>query len=261
MAHVRAWWAAAALATALCLGGVLGVGAVVAGAGAAAPKLLRQSGPAVNPRTALVPGTYTWIGDNSTLGTITFAGGNTWTSSYDNDSGEWVEGATSFAMDMTGGHDGPAGCVFAAKVGVGGTSIVKGAFSCPGTGYSGSWSASPAVGASPATTHGDVFALQGVAPRASLVLGTYKWFIGTHHDGTIAYAGGNAWSSTYQNNGGSWVQGGTTIAMTMTSGADGTGGCIFAGKVAKTGTAVGSAGKPGAWICPGYSSSGTWYAS
>jgi hypothetical protein len=249
----------AAFGAAACLAAVTGVGPVVAGAGA--PNAPRQAGTAPEPNSALLPGTYNWVGDGSSLGTITFNAGHTWSSSYDNDRGEWVQGGTSFAMDMAGGSDRGTGCLFAAKVAVGGTAIVKGTFSCSVTGFSGIWSASPVSSAHAAATPRDVFALHGVAPRATIVLGTYKWFMGSNHDGRITYSDGNTWSSTYQHDGGSWDQGGTTIAMATTSGKDRTGGCIFAGKVAKTGTAVNSANTPGAWICPGYSSSGTWYAS
>jgi hypothetical protein len=255
----------AAAIGAVCLAGVMGVGAGVAGAGAGAGNPFRHAAPGsktgVKSGAALVPGTYTWIGDNSTLGTITFTAGNTWSSNYDDDGGEWVQSGKSFAMDMTSGRDGHLGCLFAAKVGVGGTSLVKGAFSCSVTDYSGIWSASPSASTAPAATRGDAFASHGAAPRASIVLGSYKWFIGSHHDGRITYAMGNAWSSTYHGDGGSWVQGGTTMAMAVTEGGDGAGGCIFVGQVAKTGTAVSSASKPGAWICPGDSSSGTWYVS
>jgi hypothetical protein len=71
--------------------------------------------------------------------------------------------------------------------------------------------------------------------------------------------GRNAWSSTYNGNGGFWVQSGKTVAMAMTAGSDDTGGCIFAGKVNTTGTGIGTATAPGAWVCPGFSSTGTWY--
>jgi hypothetical protein len=259
MAHFKKWSTTAAFGAAVCLAGVMGVGAGMAGAGA--PNPFRQSSPAVNPGVALVPGTYNWIVNGSSLGTITFASGNTWTSSFDSDSGEWVQAGKSFAMDMTGGTDGPAGCLFAAKVGLTGTSIVKGAYHCSNTGVSGTWSASPAASAAPAAAHGDVFAAPGVAPRASIVLGTYNWFVNGSDVGTITYAAGDTWSSSYIGAGGAWVQGGNTMAMTMTSGGAGSGGCIFVGKVAITGTAVSSASKPGAWICPGLATHGIWYVS
>ncbi len=244
----------AAFGAAVCMAGVIG-----AGAGASSPNPFRHSVPQVKPLATVVPGTYDWIVNGSSVGAISFVAGNTWTSSFDSDSGEWVQSGKSFAMDMTGGSDGSAGCLFAAKVGPGGTSIVKGAFSCSNSGASGTWSATPAPSSAPAATRGDVFAAPGVSPLTSIVLGTYKWFIGTTHEGAITYAAGNTWSSTVDGDGGSWVQGGKTMAMTMTVGSDGTGGCIFAGKVGTTGKTVSSATAPGAWICPGYSSSGTWY--
>jgi hypothetical protein len=191
------------------------------------------------------------------LGTITFAAGNTWSSTYDSDSGYWVQAGKNFTMDMIGGSDASAGCLFAAKVGPGGTSIVKGAYDCT-NGASGTWSATPAASAAPAATH-DAFAAHGVAPNTSLVLGTYHWFVGGTKVGTITYASGNTWSSTYLGAGGSWVQAGKSIAMAMTAGSAGTGDCIFAGKVAVTGTTINSASSPGAWICPLYGTTGTWY--
>ncbi len=256
MAQFRKWSTAAALGAAVGLVGVTGVGAGVAGAGTTNP--FRHVAPAVKPGAAVVPGTYDWILDRTNYGPITFTASNMWSASYDGDGGEWVQGGKAFAMDMTSGTDAPAGCLFAAKVGPGGTSIVKGTFSCTND-ATGIWSVAPAPSAAPAATHGRVFAAHGVAPRTSLVLGSYKWFIHGAKAGTITYAADNAWSSTYTGDGGFWVQSRKTVAMAMTAGNDRTGGCIFAGKVNTTGTGIGTATAPGAWVCPGFSSSGTWY--
>ena len=105
MAQFRKWSTAAAFGVAVGLVGVTGFGAGVAGAGTTNP--FRHVASAVKPDAAVVPGTYDWIGDNSSLGTITFTANNTWTGSFDSDSGEWVQAGKSFAMDMTGGSDEP----------------------------------------------------------------------------------------------------------------------------------------------------------
>ncbi len=261
MAGLKKWSAIAAGGTALCLAGVVGLGAGVAGAGA--PSAFRHAATAA-PAASVVPGTYNWVVDGAVVGTITFASGNTWSSSFDSDTGEWVQGGKAFTMDMTGGSDGSDGCLFAAKVGVGGTSVNAGSFDCSISGATGTWSAVSPGGAPTATSHGNPFARTAgaVSPLTSLVLGTYNWFINGTNLGTITYEAGNVWTSNYDSaDGGTWLQAGKSLAMDMTTGTDGTGGCIFAGKVNHTGTKISKAAKPGAWICPGYGSSGSWYVS
>ncbi len=208
---------------------------------------------------------YDWVVNGSLAGTITFASSNTWSSSFDGDTGEWVQGGKAFTMDTTGGSDGGFGCLFAAKVGAGGTSVDGGKFDCSISGATGTWSAVPAGGAPAAASHGNPFARSAgaaVSPLTSLVLGTYNWFIGGSNLGTITYEAGNVWTTDDDADGGTWLQAGKGLAMDMTAGEDGTGGCIFAGKVGHTGTTISSAAKPGAWICPGYDDSyGTWWVS
>jgi hypothetical protein len=77
--------------------------------------------------------------------------------------------------------------------------------------------------------------------------------------GTITFESGDVWTSTDpESDGGYYVQAGKSVSLEMTTGGDGTGGCIFAGKASKAGTSIGTDTKPGQWICPGYSTSGSW---
>jgi hypothetical protein len=89
--------------------------------------------------------------------------------------------------------------------------------------------------------------------------GTYNWFENGSEIGTITYEDYD-WVGSVDGDSGYFLTFGRVISMSAFGGTAGAGGCIFAGKISKAGTSIGSASKPGAWICPGYGTSGTWYA-
>jgi hypothetical protein len=93
-----------------------------------------------------------------------------------------------------------------------------------------------------------------------------------YNDGGIIIEGGAAATITINTNGtfvllygsitdgGVWLQDGKTIALTITSGEDGSGGCLLLGTVLKKG--INSSAKPGPIDCSQpFGKSGTWYAS
>ena len=94
---------------------------------------------------------------------------------------------------------------------------------------------------------------------ASIVPGTYTFFVNGANVGAISLASGNTFTAAIDSDSGTWVQAGKTAALTFTGGSDAAGGCVFAGKVNKTGTGISSAAKPGNWVCPGFGSNGTFY--
>ena len=86
------------------------------------------------PATAgpVVPGTYVWTVNGADAGSITFAAGETYTSTLDtNDSGAWVQGGKAVAVTVNGGSDSGEGCLFVGKANAAGTAI--GTTSAPGS--------------------------------------------------------------------------------------------------------------------------------
>ena len=73
-------------------------------------------------------------------------------------------------------------------------------------------------------------------PAASIVPGTYTFFVNGANVGAISLASGNTFTAAIDSDSGTWVQAGKTAALTFTGGSDAAGGCVFAGKVNKTGT-------------------------
>lgn len=93
-----------------------------------------------------------------------------------------------------------------------------------------------------------------------------------YNDGGIITEGGAATTITINANGtfvilygsitdgGVWLQDGKTIALTVTSGEDGSGGCLLLGTVQKKG--INSAAHPGPIDCSQpFGKTGTWYAT
>jgi hypothetical protein len=91
-------------------------------------------------------------------------------------------------------------------------------------------------------------------------------------DGDVITEGGAAATITINANGtfsliyasitdnGQWLQTGKTIALTVTSGEDGSSGCLLLGTVERKG--INSAAKPGAIDCQQqFGKTGTWYAT
>lgn len=248
-------------------GAVVGLfGAIGAGpalAGAAQPNgALGHSTVARSPQVrSIAPSTYEWIVDGGAAATITLAAGNTFTSSLDGDAGTWVQSGKTAALTITGGTDASGGCIFAgqAKSRAISSAARPGQWVCPSFGSAGTFSIGPVSGRATAQAHGDVFARTGAVPAASrpVVLGTYTWTIDSSDSAPIALASNNTYTSTRTgNDSGNWVQGGSSVALTITGGPDGTGGCLFAGASNHTGTAIGTTAMPGSWVCPGYGSSG-----
>ena len=85
----------------------------------------------------IVLGTYNWVVDGDYSGNITFASGDTYTSTLSSDdSGSWVQGGKSVALTVNGGSDGDGGCLFVGKSNGAGTAIgnvsTPGNWVCPG---------------------------------------------------------------------------------------------------------------------------------
>jgi hypothetical protein len=93
-----------------------------------------------------------------------------------------------------------------------------------------------------------------------------------YNDGGVITEGGAAATITINANGtftllyasitdtGQWVQEGKTIALTVTSGEDGSGGCLLLGTIERKG--INSAAKQGPIDCEGqFGKTGTWYAT
>jgi len=93
-----------------------------------------------------------------------------------------------------------------------------------------------------------------------------------YNDGGIITEGGAATTLTINANGtfslqyaaitdtGAWLQSGKTVALTVTSGEDGSAGCLLLGSVLHKG--INSAAKPGPIDCEAeFAKTGTWYAS
>ncbi len=264
MTKLKRWSAATAAGTAVCLAGVIGVGTGLAGA-APANDPMKHSAGAVSPdaATPLKLGTYQLVVNGTDLGTITFAAGSTFTSSYDSDAGTWVQNKRTAGMVLTSGSDAAGGCVFAGHVSTTGKAISSvgkpGHWACPSFESSGNFYISKQVPAAAEATHGDAFARSGVRPATAgpIVPGTYLWTEDGYYSGNITIASGNTYTSTLSgNDSGAWVQGGSAYAMSISSGVDSGIGCLEVGKVNSTGTAVGTTAKPGSWACPGTGTSG-----
>jgi hypothetical protein len=117
------------------------------------------------------------------------------------------------------------------------------------------------VGVGPAT------ATSQAKPSTLSPVGLYNY-----NDGGIITEGGSAATITINANGtfnllyasitdnGVWLTQGKTIALTITSGEDGSAGCLLLGTVVRKG--INSAAKPGPIDCQAeFGKTGTWYAS
>ncbi len=75
----------------------------------------------------------------------------------------------------------------------------------------------------------------------AIVPGTYNWTLDGSVTKKISIASDNTFTSRLNHDdSGTWVQGGSAAAFSITGGTDRSGGCIFVGKVNHTGTAVGT---------------------
>jgi hypothetical protein len=263
MGNLKRWTAVTAGAT-VCLAGIVGVGAGLAGAAPSGDAMRQASDAALPSHVPVVPGTYEWFVNGGAAGTISLASNNTFTSTVDtNDSGTWEQAGNTFGMWITGGTDGAAACVFAGHVNTTGTGMSTaahpGSWACPGYGSSGTFYIGPVAAASATQAHSDAFARLGVQPRtsANLLLGRYKWTEDGYYSGIMTIAAGNTYTSTLSgNDSGSWVQNGSAAAFSITGGVDSGIGCLSVGKVNTTGTDVGTATNPGNWACPGTGTTG-----
>jgi hypothetical protein len=261
----KQWTAVAAGGGALALAGVIGVGPALAGAQSNDP--LRQSVGAVSPDASpLKPGTYKLFINGDKAASIMFASNNTFTSPIDGgDSGTWVQAGKTWGMVITAGADAAAGCIFAGHVDTGGMAISfaskPGHWSCPGLGSSGTFFIAAREGpATPALS--DAFTRSSVRPMTAgaIVPGTYNWTLDGSVTKKISIGSDNTFTSRLNHDdSGTWVQGGSAAALSITAGTDGAGGCLFVGKVNHTGTAVGAEGEPANWVCPGFESAGTFF--
>jgi hypothetical protein len=233
-------------------------------AGASQRDILPRTPQTVRPET-LVKGTYNWYISALGNGTITFTSGHKWSASVDGEAGSWTDVGRSFGMNMTGGTYGNGGCVFSATEDKAGTAIGSSAklgnWICPGYGSSGTWYATP-VARGTTKSAGGVFRHEvSTARPATIVPGTYDWIFNGEYAGTINFASGNTWSSSLDGDTGDWIDAGRSFVMSITGGGgDGCGG-VFVGKENKAGTAVGTSNNPGKWVCPGFNTSGTWFAT
>jgi hypothetical protein len=249
----------------LFLTGILGVAAVPAGAQSSIVRNARSSTAAT--ATAIVPGTYVWYVDGSAAGSITLESNSGFTSTMADDSGDWVQAGKTVALAIWRGSDGGGGCVYAGDVNSTGTAIGSptnpGTWDCPYYPSSGTFYLVPAAANASAThVHSDPFARSDTsgATVGTFKPGTYLWIewldIGSKDRSTLKTAKNHTYTSTLdKNDSGTWVQGGSAIALTIRAGEDGEGGCVYVGRVNSNGT-VATIARPGNWICPGYGSSG-----
>ena len=115
MTNLKRWSAVTAAGATVCLAGVICVGAGLAGA--QSNDAMKRSVPEASPgATPLKPGTYNWFIDGLDRGTITFASNNTYTSTFQGDSGTWVQAGKTSGLSITGGNDAGGVCVFAGHV-------------------------------------------------------------------------------------------------------------------------------------------------
>ena len=264
MSHLKKWTAATAGAT-VCLAGMVGVGAGLAGA-AQSGSVLQHSTPSAQPgATPIGFGTYEWYVNGSAAGTITIASNNTFTSTVfgTNDSGTWVQAGETFGLWITGGTDASGGCVFAGHVLASNEvsyAAKPGHWACTGYGTTGTFYIAPVPpGASTNQGQRDAFAVRGAVPMSAgkILAGKYKWILDGDYPGVMTIASSNTYTSTLSgNDSGSWVQSGSAFTVNISGGTDGAGGCLMVGKVNHTGTAVGTTTKPGNWVCPGYGTNG-----
>jgi hypothetical protein len=264
MAYLSKWTGMAAAGAALSLAGVIGMGPGLAGA--QSNNALRHSAAAVSPdAVGLVPGTYIFFINGAADGSITFAANHTFTADVGGDSGTWAQAGKTAGFSITAGADATAGCIFAGHVNDTGTGISfaakPGHWICPGI-TGGTFFVEPGPDVATSQTHGAALAQSGVQPDTAGAVkpGTYKWAINGTVDGKITFAKHNTYTSTLDtNDSGSWVQGGSAVAISITGGSDSTGNCLFVGKGNHTGTAIGTTAKPGNWVCAGFGSSGTFF--
>ena len=262
MANLKKWTALAAGGAAISLAGVMCMGAGLAGAQSS--DAVRHSAPTVSPSVKFKPGTYEWYNDGNPYGTITVAKHSVFSSTIASDTGTWVQSGKTFGLYITGGGDASGDCVFAGKVKASGTGVSSaskpGNWACPGL-SGGTFYIGPVPPEASATrANGNSFTSSSARPTTAgpLVPGTYLWTLDGYYTGNITFATGNTYTSTLTgDDSGGWVQGGSSIAITIAGGADGGGGCLQVGKVNAAGTAVGTSGSPGNWVCPGYATKGT----
>jgi hypothetical protein len=240
----------------------VGVSTALAGAAPSGDPLEHSTGAVEAGAVPFNPGTYEWYVDGEADGTITIASNNTFTADIGGDSGSWVQAGETFGLYITGGGDAGAACVFAGHA-ITSTEVSyaakPGHWVCPGL-TSGTFYIAPVPpGSSPRHVVHDPFAQRSVQPMAAgkLVLGHYNWLLDGDYPGVMTTKSDHTYTSTLStNDSGTWIQSGSAATYSISGGADGSGGCVFVGKVNHTGTAVGTSAKPGNWVCPGYGSDG-----
>jgi hypothetical protein len=266
MRKLERWSAVTAAGATVCLAGVICVGAGLAGA--QSNDAMKRSVPeALSDATPLKPGTYNWFIDGLDGGTITFASNNTYTSTFDGgDSGTWAQAGKTAGLSIIGGNDASGDCVFAGHVTGTGKAISfaakPGDWACPGFGSSGTFYITK--GAPAGGEHTGALARAGIRPRTAgrIVPGTYTWTEDGDFTGSMSIASNNTYSITVSvDDSGTWAQGGSAFAFSITEGTDQQGRCLEVGKVDTTGTAVGTTAKPGNWVCPAYGTRGTFVIS
>jgi hypothetical protein len=267
MAHLWKRTAVGTAGAAFAIAGVIAPGPALAGAQSNdAPG---HSAHEVSPdAVAIVPGTYEWFLNGVDTGTITLAAGNTFTAVEGGDSGTWAQAGKTAALTITGGVDASPGCIFAGHVNSTGTGISyaakPGRWICPGF-HSGTFYIGPTSSGTTSQAHGDPLSGVGGVPATAGTVkpGTYRWkvnggILGGKPHRHITLASNSTYTSTLSSNdSGTWVQGGSAVALSIRLGNDGDEGCLFVGKGNTTGTAIGTTAKPGHWVCPGYEESGT----
>ncbi len=261
MTRLKRWSAVSAAGTTVCLAGVICVGAGLAGAQSndAMKRSVSEASPDATP---LKPGTYNWFIDGVDGGTITFASNNTYTSTLDGgDSGTWVQAGETAGLSITSGNDADGLCVFAGHVSNTGKAMSfaakPGDWACPGVGSSGTFYIKK--GAAAAGEHSAALARASVRPNTAgnIVPGTYTWTSTGGFSGSMSIASGNTYAITMSvDDSGTWAQGGSAFAFSISDGTDEQGGCLEVGKVDTTGTAVGTTAKPGNWVCPAFRTHG-----
>jgi hypothetical protein len=224
----------------------------------------------------IIPGTYELFLNGSDSGAITFTAGHTFTTVSGNDSGVWIQAGETVGLKITAGNDADSGCVFAGHANSTGTGISNAAkpgnWICPlfhlGS-FGGTFYVGPAPAGPTSQAHSKASSAGGASPATAGMVknGTYNWtvdgsFPGGKPNRHITLAKTNIFTSTLtHNDSGTWVQGGSAVALSITGGSDGDAGCLFVGKGNHSGSAIGTSAKPGNWICPEYATSGTFTTS
>jgi hypothetical protein len=257
MAHLKKWTAVTVAGAVLSLAGVIGLGPSVSGAAQPNDAPTHSTGAGSPDATPIAPNIYKWFINGVKTASITISGGSFSSTLGTNDSGKFVQAGRTFGLSITGGADALYGCVFAGHVNAKGTGVSSAAkpgnWVCPNFGSGTFYIKAGASATTPLIRSASPRSDAIPATAGSVVLGTHNWAFGEGGGtGTITFAANNTYTSTFGFDRGTWVQAGSAVALSITGGQDGNNDCVLVGKVNTTGTAIGTAAKPGRYNCEGF---------